>query len=192
MKDIMRHTGAKVLRSKLPSLSDIEEIKSKNFIDEINTTIRENTLTKYINIVEGVVVQYDVSSMDVAAALLKMSLFDTIKDTQSDFDENYSFERERKVQHQPYSPSRSRDADMVRLFINIGKNKRVSTKDVVGAIANEGGISGRDIGSIDIFDEFTFVDIPQKHVKAILKKMKNTKIRGAKINIEVAKKSKRK
>ena len=192
MKDIMQHTGAKVIRSKLPSLSDIEEIKSKNFIQEINNTIRENQLTKYINMVEGMVVQYDVSSMDVAAALLKMSLFDNAKETQSDFDENYSFERERKVGRQPYSPSRTKDADMVRLFINIGKNKRVGTKDVVGAIANEGGIPGRDIGGIDIFDEFTFVDIPQKHVKTILKKMKNTKIKNTKVNIEVAKKSKRK
>lgn len=53
------------------------------------------------------------------------------------------------------------DADMARLFINIGKEQKVKPGDILGAIAGESGISGRLVGSIDMYDKYTFVEVPQ-------------------------------
>ena len=75
---------------------------------------------------------------------------------------------------------------MVRLFINVGKNQRVQAKDVVGAIAGEAGIPGKLVGTIDIYDKYTFVEVPKENAKKVLDKMKNIKIKGNKINIEKA------
>ena len=77
---------------------------------------------------------------------------------------------------------------MVRLFINVGRKQRVQAKDIVGAIAGEAGISGKLVGTIDIYDKYTFVEVPKANAKKVLEKLKNVKIKGNKINIEKANK----
>jgi len=166
IKDIMKYTKSKIHLGKLPSLTDIEEAKTNNFINKIKQVIEENHLSKYINIVEKMMNE-DISSIDIAAALLKMCLYD-------ESNENIEFEDEFV------------DSDtMIKLFINIGKNKRVRAKDIVGAIAGECGIPGKALGSIDIFEEFTFVDVPKKYVKDVLIGLRGKKIRNSKVNIEI-------
>jgi ATP-dependent RNA helicase DeaD len=77
--------------------------------------------------------------------------------------------------------------NMVRLFINIGRQANVRPGDIVGAIAGEANIPGNTIGSIDIFDKFSFVEVPQDSVQQVLSTMDNNQIKGKKVNIEVAK-----
>lgn len=75
---------------------------------------------------------------------------------------------------------------MVRLFINVGKNQRIQAKDIVGAIAGEAGIPGKLVGTVDIYDKYTFVEVPKENAKRVLERMKNIRIKGNKINIEKA------
>ena len=75
---------------------------------------------------------------------------------------------------------------MVRLFINIGKSQKVKPGDILGAIAGESGIPGRLVGTIDMYDKYTFVEVPQEHAREVMMAMKNTKIKGKSINIEPA------
>ena len=75
---------------------------------------------------------------------------------------------------------------MARLFINIGKAQKVKAKDILGAIAGEANIPGKLVGAIDLYDKYTFVEVPKEHARAVLKAMKNVKIKGKAINIEPA------
>jgi ATP-dependent RNA helicase DeaD len=93
-----------------------------------------------------------------------------------------------KQKFQPRKRDHETDENMARLFITIGKKDKVKPNDIVGAVAGETGIPGRVIGHIDIYEEFTFVDVPKDYVKEIITGMKNKKIKGKKINIERAKK----
>ena len=79
---------------------------------------------------------------------------------------------------------------MVRLFINAGKKNKIRAKDIVGAIANEAGVPGKTLGAIDLYDDYTFVDVPSEFVRDVLHGMKNAKIKGKKVHIEIAKKEK--
>ena len=56
----------------------------------------------------------------------------------------------------------------------------------MGAIAGESGIPGKMIGSIDMYDRYTFVDVPRGQVSAIIKAMKKSKIKGKSVNVERA------
>lgn len=80
-----------------------------------------------------------------------------------------------------------REPGMARLFINLGKKDRVRPNDIVGAIAGEAGVPGRSIGGIDIFDNFSFVDVPSKDADHIIKVMKNNTIKGKTVNMEISK-----
>ena len=170
LRDIMKYTKAKVKLGKLPSLTDIEEAKTNNFIEKVKSVIEEGRLTKYINIVENIINE-DISAVDISAALLKMNLYD--ENTEDiDFEDDLEDNNEK----------------LVRLFINVGSKKRVRAKDVVGAIAGECGIPGKAIGDIDIYDDYTFLDVPKKYVKDILKGMKGKKIKKVSVKVERAKK----
>jgi len=58
--------------------------------------------------------------------------------------------------------------------------------DVVGSIANEADVPGRDIGPIDIRDDVTFVMIPSRYVDQVLQKVGRKRFRGRALNVRVA------
>lgn len=176
LKDIMKYTKAKIIQQRLPSVNDIEEAKTNIFIEKLKSVIEDNHLTKYINIIEEMVGD-DYATMDIAAALLKMSLGD-LNEQNSKVNEAYDDEIE---------DTGSSEEGMARLFINVGRKDKIRPKDVLGAIAGETGISGKLIGTIDIYDNYTFVEVPKECAKDVLFRMKNNQIKGNKINIEPAK-----
>ena len=73
-----------------------------------------------------------------------------------------------------------------RLFINVGKSQNVRPGDIVGAIAGETGLKGSSIGQIDIFDRYTFVNVPNENAQDVIKVMNNNTIKGLQISVEVA------
>lgn len=180
LRDIMRYTKTKIQQQKLPTLSDVEEMKTNIYLEKIKGIIEEGHLTKYIHLVDRLM-EEDYTSIDIAAALLKDHLSDVNADDIDALDdinlggtELYGGEGEK----------------MVRLFINAGKKSKIRAKDIVGAIANEAGIPGKTLGEIAIFDEYTFVDVPNEFVRDILHGMKHAKIKGKRVHIEIAKKEK--
>jgi ATP-dependent RNA helicase DeaD len=89
---------------------------------------------------------------------------------------------DRDNQRQP----RERDANMTRLMVSIGRRDYVRPGDIVGAIAGEANIPGNSIGSIDIFDKFTYVDVPKDVANRVVDAMEGNTIKGRRVNIEVA------
>ena len=180
LRDIMRYTKTKIQQQKLPTLSDVEEMKTNIYLEKIKGIIEEGHLTKYIHLVDRLM-EEDYTSIDIAAALLKDHLSDVNADDIDALDdinlggtELYGGEGEK----------------MVRLFINAGKKSKIRAKDIVGAIANEAGIPGKTLGEIAIFDEYTFVDVPNEFVRDILHGMKHAKIKGKRVHNEIKKKEK--
>lgn len=125
-----------------------------------------------INIIEEQVNQSDYTAMDIAAAFLKQALgqvnLDNDKSSEPDFGDTGAEE------------------GMVRLFINIGKKDRVKPGDVLGAVAGESGMPGKLVGAIDMYDKYTFVEVPREYGREVLEAMKNVKIKGHSINMEPA------
>ena len=80
---------------------------------------------------------------------------------------------------------------MVRLFLNIGRAQKIRPEDVVRAIASEADIPGNVIGVINIYERFTFVEVPEDVAERVLSVMHRNTMKGYKINVEPAKKSSR-
>jgi ATP-dependent RNA helicase DeaD len=79
------------------------------------------------------------------------------------------------------------DDNMVRMFVNIGFDEKISPANIVGAFAGESGIPGNTLGQINIFDKYTFVDVPKEYATTVLNRMDGASIKGKKVNVEVAK-----
>ena len=69
---------------------------------------------------------------------------------------------------------------MTRIFVGLGRSARIGPGDLVGAIANETGLKGRDIGGIEITDKFSLVEIPESSVDEVIAALQATSIRGRK------------
>lgn len=182
LRDIMRYTKTKILQQKLPTLSDIEELKTNVFMEKIKGLMDEGHLSKYTNLVEKLI-EEDYTAMDIAGALLKHNLVELHTDNMEAMDD---------INFNDTAVYGGSNENMVRLFINAGKKNKIRAKDVVGAIAGETGVPGKVLGSIDLFDDYTFVDVPSEYAKDVIYGMRNSKIKGKKVNIEIAKKSKNK
>ena len=92
---------------------------------------------------------------------------------------------------QARAPRRDRAAPapepgMSRLFISAGHNLGVRPADIVGAIANDAGIPGREIGTIDIYDRYSFVEIPAEHQPQVLERMSRAMLRGRSVEFRKA------
>jgi ATP-dependent RNA helicase DeaD len=87
----------------------------------------------------------------------------------------------------PRGPKGSGEPGMVRLFLNLGRKDSVSPNHIVGAITSEAKIPGRAIGQIDMYDKFTFIEVPQKEVNKVITGMKGKTINAREANLEIAK-----
>lgn len=174
LKDIMRYCKTKILAMPLPSLNDVNQMKMEKIMDKIANIIEEEDLTKMINMIEDQVNAADYTAMDIAAAFLKMYLGQNDSSSESESADGYDFD------------NTGAEEGMARLFINIGKAQKVKAKDILGAIAGEANIPGKLVGAIDLYDKYTFVEVPKECAKDVLKAMKNVKIKGKTINIEPA------
>lgn len=173
LKDIERYCKTKILAKPVPSLDDVKNTKVDNMFEKIKQTIEEGGLTDMVNLVEEHVNQEEYTSMDMAAALLKMLIGDTLE--REDEVENFHFDIDKD------------DSRMVRLFINIGKKDKIKPSNILGAIAGESGMPGKLVGAIDMMDNYTFVDVPAIHVEKVLKAMNdNVQIKGRRVNMEKA------
>jgi len=72
---------------------------------------------------------------------------------------------------------------MTRLYIGVGRRTGIRPADLVGAIANEAGISGREIGSIDMGPGFSLVEVPESSADAIVEALAGAKIRGQRVSV---------
>ncbi|MDP4173752.1 MAG: DEAD/DEAH box helicase [Bacteroidota bacterium] len=175
LKDIQKYTKTKLKLNPIPSFDDVEEVRVNLFFDTVKKTIDEGSLKKYANYVKNLLDE-EYNSLDIAAALVKMNLFQE----RSTSDSNNGEIENDKVKGGSLRP--------VRLFLNVGKKDKIRPGDILGAIAGETGIPGKVIGEIDMYDKFSFVNVPEKYVDEILDIMQDNQIRGKRINIEVANK----
>jgi ATP-dependent RNA helicase DeaD len=68
--------------------------------------------------------------------------------------------------------------------INVGRRHRVEPRQIVGALANEGGLSREDFGAIQILPEYSLVDLPADLSGDVLGRLSATRISGKLIEIQ--------
>ena len=67
--------------------------------------------------------------------------------------------------------------------MNLGREAGMRPKDLVGAIANETSLTGRDVGAIQIHGRFSLVEVPAAAAEEVISSLMRTKIRGKKAKV---------
>jgi ATP-dependent RNA helicase DeaD len=187
LKDIQKYAKTKIKLETVPTFDDVEEIKFNIYADQVKKVLKAGQLKKYIQQIEKLIDE-DCTSLDVAAALFKMNF----KNENQPLDlsiESFENEPRNKKGKTEKGSKRSKPAKGVaRLFLTIGKKDKIKPADILVAITKKTDVSGKSIGDIDIFETFTFIDVPTSKAELIIEELQGTKIKGRKIHIEEANK----
>ncbi|HXG68371.1 MAG TPA: DEAD/DEAH box helicase [Blastocatellia bacterium] len=169
LREIERYTGQRLTAAKMPTRADVAARRMALFKERLLKTLREEELEAYLSLVEELMEETGRDMAEIAAAAVRLARGD-------------------KPFVVPLEPEEAPDAEsgMVRLFIDAGRRTGVRPSDIVGAIANEAGVPGKVIGAIDIYDDFTFVEVPAQFRDQVLAGMSNATIRSRETNIRLA------
>lgn len=173
LKDIMRYCKTKIHMRPVPSVNDINTIRAEKLMSRVDELIAGGELRSMTEIIEKHMEETDCTALEIAAALLKVSMgefTETVMDDGLDMSEGEG------------------KAARVRLFVNVGRRDNVRPGDIVGAIAGESGMPGQLIGAIKMYDNYTFVEVPGEYADEVLQAMKNVKIKGRDVHMERANK----
>lgn len=203
---IERATGGKIEMMELPSTELINDKRIADFKQSITDTLAAEDLSLYNQVIEQYQAEHNVPANEVAAALahlaqggapLLLKNQPTPKSDKSWDKAEVGGRRDRGRSHDKPRANRKRgneeeirrkknappEKGMERFRIEVGHNDHVMPGNIVGAIANEAGLSSKDIGRINIFESYSTVDLPKGMPTDIYKDLKNTWVAKKKLNI---------
>lgn len=168
---IMKLARTKIERRELPTASDLLEHQRELVSERLVKTLEQNHYDDYHTIIADVA-SLGFDMVDIAAAALKLSI--------EGFKE--------KEENENIFGDTGGAPGMVRLFINIGRSQKIRPSDIVRSIASEADIPGDTIGVINIYDKFSFVEVPEDVAERVMSAMHKSSVKGYKIHVEPARK----
>jgi ATP-dependent RNA helicase DeaD len=178
LKAIERYTGQRITPMKMPTAADIAARRATLFKEQLRAAAQEDGLEPYLALVEELSEEAGLDMAEIAAAAARLASEDKPLSPASDA------ETPTATPIPPAMPAA--DGEMVRLFIDAGRRNGLRPADIVGAIAGEADIPGNVIGSIDIYDTFTFVEIPRDLVDRVIRGMRDATIRSRAVTVKLA------
>lgn len=199
LKSIEKATRQQPTQMQLPSTEDVNTTRLARFDDAITTALSDTAqIEKFRDVIAHYVRNHDVPESDVAAALAVVSqgdkplLLDPANDALSravEYDNRPPRERDSRGSRDSREPREPRPerrgrGDYTAYRIEVGRRHRVEPRQIVGALANEGGLGRDDFGAINIRPDFSVVELPSSLDPAVLEKLRDTRISGRLIEIK--------
>ena len=172
LRDIMRFTKAQIKLEQVPSFADVSEVKTTLFLNQIKEIVEKGNLEKYVGRVQRLLDQgEEITSLDIAAALLKMTMKED-KSAQQSLDASKAAGQARP--------------GYTRLFVTMGKKDRIHPRDIVDLISESSNLTGAKVGDIALYDKFSFVEVPSEFADEIVGKLGRTSIQGTPVSFSIA------
>jgi len=186
LQNIERATKRDVPVEQVPSVAELRARQLAATGDAVRTALAADDLQRFSGMLDELAT--DAELRDVARAALKVA--HAARTSETDEVEIPAFvpreERPRRERRPTPGKPGGRfqgPGPKTRLFINLGRRDRIRPGDLVGAIANESDLTGKDIGPINVADNFSTVDVPAAAADAVIAAIKQTTIRGKRASI---------
>ena len=192
LKAIEKATKTTLTEMQLPSVEDINATRLGRFDDRITTALQSSELDDFRDVIAHYVRNHDVPESDVAAALAivlqgdePMLLGpDPVRPPRRERDfEDRSPRRDDRGDRSDRGPKRGNSGPMTSYRIAVGRRHHVEPRQIVGALANEGGLGRQDFGRIDIRADHSLVELPASLPAGTWEKLRTTRISGQLIEL---------
>ena len=182
VKAIERATGQRIPIEKLPTVADLRARRLDLTRGALRESLLSDDLERFRGVVEPLAEEFDVFEVALAAVKLAHESNGGASDEEEDIPEA---QVERAPSGGPRGGDRRRgpSGGMTRLFVGAGRSAGVRPQDLVGAIAGESPLSGRDIGAIEIADRFSLVEVPEAAADDVIRALRGATIKGRKATV---------
>jgi ATP-dependent RNA helicase DeaD len=200
LKTIERVTKQRIAVEKVPTTSDLRARRLELTRSALEEMLLEDRLDEYRVVVEALTDEFDVMQVALAAVRLAHEAGGGVGDEVEIPQPSAEPTRDRAHGKgaKPKTPSKGKgsraaaaDRAVARVWVGAGRDAGIRPQDLVGAIANETRLSGRDIGSIEITDRFAVVEVPGDAVKEVVAALRATRIKGRKVQVRRDREAKR-
>ena len=193
LRAIEKATRQPLTQMQLPTVDDVNATRLTRFDDQITQALTQpERIDFFRDVVSHYVSEHDVSEVDVAAALAAVMhgeqpllLEPEPERSTRSFDDRPTHSGKAQRERAPRG-DRS-DVPMATYRISVGKRHKVEPRQIVGALANEGGLSRGDFGYISIKPDFSLVELPATLPGGTLERLSGTRISGKLIELELDK-----
>lgn len=168
---IERATRQPIKAMALPSRKDITNRRINQFKEQIALAMESEDLEFFEDLIDSFQSEHDIGHRKIAATLAYLLQKERPLQMDEHFAEEAPIEPTRQ-ESRPQRDSRVMDSNMQTYRIEVGRIHGVEPGNIVGAISNEGKITSREIGKINIFDQFSLVDLPKDLSQDQLHKLK--------------------
>ena len=198
LSSIERATKQRIELMELPSTELINDQRISRFKQNITDTLAKEELDFYHKIIEQYEQEHDIPAIEIAAALAKLVQGDEplllkkpakVKHERSRDRERADRSRERGSRDVKRKGNVSLSDGLERYRIEVGKDHGAKPGNIVGAIANEAGLDGKEIGQIDMHGDFSIVDLPKGMPNEVLQDLQNARVAGQQLRMSIVKES---
>lgn len=195
LRHIEKATRQPLTEMHLPSVEDVNQTRLARFDDAITTALSETGKLEFFReVVAHYVREHDVPEVDVAAALAVVLHGDEPlllepepeRPPRRDRPDRGDRPQRDRGKRGERAPQRTWDNDvpLAPYRISVGKRHRVEPRQIVGALANEGGLVHADFGKIQIRPDFSIVELPADLPPAVWDALARTRISGKLIELQ--------
>ncbi len=186
---IEKATRQTIAMMELPSTELINDRRIARFTQQITDTLARGNLDFFSQLLDKYQREHDVPVLEVAAALATLlqgstPLLMKHKPEVENLSASKKPSKDKSASGQKFSEPARGDLALYRL--EVGREHGVKPGNIVGAIANEAGISNRQIGHIEIFDSYSTIELPQKMPKEVLLGLQKVWVSGRQLKISKA------
>ncbi|HEX8628225.1 MAG TPA: DEAD/DEAH box helicase [Catenuloplanes sp.] len=187
LKAIERVTGQRITMEKVPTVADLRARRLELTRAALHESLLGDEFDGFRVVVETLTDEFDL--MDVALAAVKLAHEATSGSTDAEEIPEVAQARERpaagrrETDRRPPGRPRGSDGEVARLFLGLGRSAGIRPQDLVGAIAGEAGLNGRDIGAIEIADRFSLVEVPESAADEVIAALRRSTIKGRKATV---------
>jgi ATP-dependent RNA helicase DeaD len=179
LKTIERVTGQRIPVAQVPTVADLRARRLELTQAALRESLLANSLDQFRTVLENLSDEFDV--MDVALAAVKLA-HEATGGAPADEEEEIPPVATPGARA-PRGATPKPSAGMARLFLGVGRRAGIRPQDVVGAIAGESSLRGRDVGSIEIADRFSLVEVPAAAANEVIAALRRTTIKGKKATV---------
>ncbi|MGC4173955.1 DEAD/DEAH box helicase [Demequina sp.] len=170
-----------------PSVDDVNATRLARFDASITDALeQQDRIARFRDIIAHYVEHHDVPEADVAAALAVVAQGDTplLLDPQ-DVPKPQTFAPDKGTGTREPRERRAPANGFATYRIAVGKRHKVEPRQIVGALANEGGLARSDFGAIKIHPDFSLVELPAQLSPDTFRKLSGTRIGGKLIELRL-------
>jgi ATP-dependent RNA helicase DeaD len=188
LRSIEQVTKQKIEIAAVPTVADLKARRLEQTQASLRARLVAGNFDDVRVVIESLAGEFDV--IDIAAAAIKLAEAAHKGDADEEQDvpmpaarSEQRRDRPERSERPPGRRPRPGGTPTARIYIGAGRNAGVRPADLVGAIANEAGISSRALGAIEIADRFSLVEVPEDAADDIVAAMRKTMVRGHKVEV---------